>query len=352
LVCEVQFKEKTSQGVLRQPSFVRFREDKSVEDCRRQPVTLPPEAEPAPAGMPSVEARNTPFTNRDKVFWPTQGYTKGDLIDYYRAISPWLLPYLRDRPLVLTRFPDGINGKSFYQKDAPGFVPSWIRTERIWSEHPGREISYFVCDDVDTLLYLANLGTIPLHVWASRVQSKDRPDWSIVDLDPKGAPFTDVVILARAVHELCEEIELPCFLKTSGATGLHALIPLGGRCNFQESRSLAEIIARVVEKEHPKISTTVRTLSDRGGKVYLDYLQNGQGQTIAAPFSARPVEAASVSMPLLWKESTARLDPKRFNLETGPARMRRQRTDPMLPVLTLEPDLKRALAGLQSRLGR
>ena len=286
------------------------------------------------------------------MFWPKQGYTKGDLIEYYRAISPWLLPYLRDRPLVLTRFPDGINGKSFYQKDAPGFVPSWIRTERIWSEHPGREISYFVCDDVDTLLYLANLGTIPLHVWASRIHSKDRPDWSIVDFDPKGAPFSDAVKLARAVHGLCEEIELPCFLKTSGATGVHALIPLGGQCNFQESRSLAEIIARVVEKEHPAISTTVRALADRGGKVYLDYLQNGQGQTIAAPFSARPVDAASVSMPLLWKYATARLDPKRFTLDTAPARMRRLETDPMLPVLSLAPDLPHALAGLQRRLGR
>ncbi|MHB8420436.1 MAG: DNA ligase D [Myxococcales bacterium] len=347
-VCEVRYKELTSEGLLRQATFLRFREDKAPRDCRAQA----PVPSPAPPDPPEAAPKIVRFTNLNKVFWPKEGYTKGDLIEYYRAISPWLLPYLRDRPLVLTRFPDGIEGKSFYQKDAPGFAPGWIRTERIWSADTQREIDYFVCNDLETLLYLANLGTIPLHVWASRVQSQDRPDWSIVDLDPKGAPFTNVVKLARAVRELCEEIELPCFLKTSGATGLHVLLPLGGQCSYAESRTLAEIVARVVESRQREIATTARALAERGGKVYLDYLQNGQGQTIAAPFSARPVPGASVSMPLRWREAGARLDPKQFNLRSAPARMRRLKSDPMAELLTLRPDLPRILEALRGRLLR
>ena len=146
---------------------------------------------------------------------------------------------------MLTRYPDGIAGKSFFQKDAPDFAPDWIRLERIWSEHAEREIDYFVCDDVETLLYVANLGSIPLHVWASRVAALERPDWCILDLDPKGAPFAHVVELALAIHALCDEIGLPDFIKTSGATGLHVLMPLGGQCTYAESRTLGEILARV-----------------------------------------------------------------------------------------------------------
>ncbi|HUB05688.1 MAG TPA: DNA ligase D [Myxococcales bacterium] len=348
LVCEVRYKELTSEGLLRQSTLLRFREDKAPQDCRARPPVPPP----APADPPEPTPKVVHFTNLDKVFWPKEGYTKGDLIDYYREIAPWLLPYLRDRPLVLTRFPDGIEGKSFYQKDAPGFAPGWIRTERIWSEQAQREIDYFVCNDVETLVYLANLGTIPIHVWASRIGSEERPDWSIVDLDPKGAPFTDVVKLARAVHDLCEEISLPCFLKTSGATGLHVLLPLGGQCSYAESRTLAEIIARTIEGRHGDISTTARALAERNGKVYLDYLQNGHGQTIAAPFSARPVAAASVSMPLRWREATARLDPKQFTLRNAPARMRKLKEDPMAPVLSLRPDLGRVLRALHARIAR
>ena len=135
--------------------------------------------------------RELKLSNQKKVFWPDEGYTKGDLIDYYRAVSPWLLPYLEDRPVVLTRFPDGIHGKSFFQKDAPAWVPPWVRTERMWSEHAEREIHYFICEDADSLVYVANMASIPLHVWCSRVASIQRPDWCVIDLDPKGAPVPE-----------------------------------------------------------------------------------------------------------------------------------------------------------------
>jgi bifunctional non-homologous end joining protein LigD len=156
--------------------------------------------------VPPHQEKELVLTNPEKIFWPKERYTKGDLVAYYRAVAPWLLPYLRDRPVVLTRFPDGIEGKSFFQKDAPPWTPEWIRTEKIWTEETKREIEYFLCDDEESIAFLANLGTIPLHVWSSRVVDLGRPDWCIIDLDPKGAPFTDVVKVALTTRRLCEEI--------------------------------------------------------------------------------------------------------------------------------------------------
>jgi bifunctional non-homologous end joining protein LigD len=339
LVVEVRYKEITEEGLLRQPTFLRFRTDKLPTEC------VSPDAPPV-----SLAPREVPFSNLEKIFWPEEGYTKGDLIDYYRAVAPWLLPYLRDRPVVLTRYPDGIAGKSFFQKDAPDYVPAWIRTARVWSEEGGRDIDFFVCEDVDTLLYVINLGTIPLHLWASRLSKPQHPDWSIIDLDPKTAPFADVVTLANAVHELCEEIGLPSFCKTSGQKGLHVLIPVGGQLTHGQSTTLAELIARAVESRHSKIATTERHIPSRKGRVYLDYLQNGHGKTIAGPFSARPVQGATVSMPLKWNEVNGKLDPRKFTLKTAPARMKKLREDPLQPVLELNPDLQAALARLADKL--
>jgi bifunctional non-homologous end joining protein LigD len=303
-------------------------------------------------GSPSGPNRPIDFqaTNPTKLYWPADGYTKGDLIEYYRAIAPWLLPYLRDRPVVLTRYPDGIGGKSFYQKDAPPSTPDWVRTEPVWSEDAGREIRYIVCDDLETLLFLANLGSIPLHLWSSRVGSLERPDWCVMDLDPKSAPFGDVVTVARRLHELCRELELPALVKTTGKSGLHVLIPLGGQCTWEESRALGELLARVLLRSVGDIATITRTVEARGGKVYLDYLQNRRGQLIAAPFCVRPEPGATVSMPLDWREVNARLDPKTFTIRTAPARMQKKGKDPLAPVLTLRPDLHAALARLAGRL--
>lgn len=340
LVVEVRYREITEEGLLRQPTFLRFRDDKTTPDSMPAP----------PPSIALAGAREVPISNPDKIFWPDDGFTKGDLINYYRAISPWLLPYLRDRPVVLTRYPDGINGKSFFQKDAPEYTPGWVRTARVYSEEGGREIDYFICDDLETLLFVINLGTIPLHLGASRLSTPGAPDWCIIDLDPKGAPFADVVQLARAVHELCEELGLPGFAKTSGQKGLHVLIPLGGKLTHDQSKQLGELIARVIEADHPKISTTARALSARGGKVYLDFLQNGHGKTIAGPFSARPVAGATVSMPLRWSEVNGKLDPRKFDLTTAPARMKRLKKDPLREILDLEPDLAGALVRLTRRM--
>jgi bifunctional non-homologous end joining protein LigD len=219
----------------------------------------------------------------------------------------------------------------------------------MWSEDAQREIDYFVCDDEASLLYIVNLGTIPLHLWASRVGSLEKPDWFVLDLDPKEAPFAHVVEIARALRHLCEEIELPSFIKTSGSSGLHVLVPLGGQCSYEQARSLAEVLAQMMVAELPKIATLVRAVSKREGKVYLDYIQNGAGRLLAAPFCVRPLPGAPVSAPLEWSEVTQRLDIGRFTIETMPKRMAKLGRDPLLPLLELKPDLGRALALLAAR---
>jgi bifunctional non-homologous end joining protein LigD len=371
-VCEVRFREWTPDGLLRHPAFLRLRNDKLPHDCERQGWAAPP-AEPganngaertvegegsaarasdgsdsgrapdtAPPGRAPVQKTVT-FSNPSKIYWPVERYTKGDLIAYYRAVSAWLLPYLRDRPVVLTRFPDGIDGKSFYQKDAPEFAPEWMRTTAIWSEDTQRDIRYFVCNDVESLLYIANMGSIPLHIWASRVGSLELPDWCVIDLDPKEAPFSDVIRTAQLLHGICESIGLPNYVKTTGKTGLHILLPLGRQLTYAQSRTLGELLARVVLRDLHSIATITRHVSKRGDKVYLDYLQNRHGQLIVAPYSVRPLPGATVSMPLLWDEVNDSLDPKVFTIKTAIERMERLGGDPVVAVLETKPDLGHAL---------
>jgi bifunctional non-homologous end joining protein LigD len=348
LVCEVRFSQVTDDGLLRHPVFLRLRDDKSAEECVLELATghadAPDEGDVAPPEKrpPSSEAKVT-ISNPDKVFWPDEGYTKLDLVEYYRRISPWLLPYLRDRPLVLTRYPDGIAGKSFFQKNAPPYVPDWVRTKTMWSEHAEREIEYFVCDDLESLLYVVNMASIPLHVWGSRLADLQHPDWAILDLDPKGAPFEHVVRIAQSIHALCERIELPSFPKTSGSTGLHVLVPLGGAFTFAQCRQFAEVLARVVQSELRDISTLQRSMRARQGRVYIDYLQNGHGRLLASPYCVRPLPGAPVSTPLRWHEVTQALDPRAFDIHRVPERMDELGDDPMRAVLSMRPDLPAVL---------
>jgi bifunctional non-homologous end joining protein LigD len=370
-VVEVRFREWTPDGLLRHATFLRLRPDKPPRDCVRDDaghpeqregsafdetksrsfVAAPPQDDiPAPGPQAIVPRKTINFSNLKKVYWPEERYTKGDLIEFYKAIAPWMLPYLRNRPLVMTRYPDGIDGKSFYQKDAPEFAPEWIRTVHIWSEETQREIRYFVCDDEDSLQYIANLGSIPLHVWASRVGSLELPDWCVIDLDPKEAPFRDVIRTAQVLHRLCESIGLPNYVKTTGKTGLHILLPLGRQCTYAQSRTLGELLARCVLRQLGDIGTIVRHVTKRGDKVYLDYLQNRHGQTIVAPFSVRPLPGATVSMPLRWDEVDDQLDPKNFTIRNAVDRMQQLATDPCVGVLEQQPDLHEVLQRLAREL--
>src|SRR5213596_3158335 len=354
LVVEVRYKEWTDEGLLRQPVFVRFRDDKPITEIAKRDAggemrdAEPPVAVAHPASR--ISHPEVKFSNLEKIFWPDESYTKGDLIEYYRAISQWMLPYLADRPLVLTRFPDGISGKSFFQKDAPEYAQAFVRTVTIWSEDSQRELDYFVCYNESSLLYIANMAAILLHVWSSRVESLEAPDWCILDLDPKDAPFTDVVTVAKAVRALCDDIGLPTGIKTSGSTGLHVLIPLGRQVTYEQSRTLGGLLARVIAAELPEIATVTRQVQKRDGKVYLDYVQNGHGRLLVAPFSARPLPGAPVSTPLAWREVTPRLDIRAFTIRTVPARMKKLKDDPLWPVLDHQPDLMAALSRLHDRL--
>ncbi|MEO5589493.1 MAG: non-homologous end-joining DNA ligase, partial [Gemmatimonadaceae bacterium] len=284
-----------------------------------------------------------PVTNPSKNYFPEHSYTKADLIEYYRAISPWLLPYLRNRPVVLTRFPDGIHGKSFYQKDAPESTPAWIRTVPIWSNDTERDIRYFVADNVETIVYLANMGSIPLHIWNSRADSLEMPDWCVIDLDPKEAPFSDVVRCAIVLREICEAAGMPSYVKTTGKSGLHILLPLGRQFTYDQCRTLGELIARLMLRQVGDIATITRHITRRGEKVYLDYLQNRHGQLIVAPFSVRPLPGAPVSMPLTWNEVDGSLDPRTFTIKTALSRLELLGGDPVAPVIDEKPDLSGVL---------
>ena len=372
LVCEVRFTEWTADGGLRHPIFIGLRTDRKPEEVNREAERGDADAGPDPEAAAVTEddpdadtaspgaaggdtLPDTPrivrLSNLRKVFWPEHGYTKGDLIAYYDAVAPLMLPYLRDRPAVLTRYPDGIHGKSFFQKDAPVFVPDWVRTESVYSKDSDRDIRFFVIDDAETLRYVANMGAIPIHMWSARAGTLEKPDWLVLDLDPKGAPFSHVIEVARTLHELLDELELPGYPKTSGATGLHVLIPLGRVYTHAECKTFARLLATLVQHEKPEISTLARPLHARGGKVYVDWGQNGHGITIVAPYSLRPVPAASASCPLDWSEVNDRLDPANYNLRTLPGRFEK-RDDPLRGVLGKGVDMGAAIAAIERRMGR
>lgn len=351
LVVQVRYREWQVDSALRFPVFERLRRDKAPKECG-MPMRSTAEAapkEPGPAESleivvdREVNARELRLTRLDKVLWKAEGITKGDLIEYYRSIAPYLLPYLKDRPAVLDRYPDGIDGDRFYQKDMPDWIPPWLRTTTLWSEHSQREIHYVLIDDADGLAFVANLASIPIHCWASRVGALEKPDWTIVDLDPKNAPREWVVPLALSIHRLCEAVGLPNYVKTSGQSGLHVLIPLGGQCTFDQARTLAYLISLLVERQHPDMATTLRNPAARGGRVYLDWGQNAHGQLLVAPYSVRPVAGASVSMPLVWDEVVPGLDPKQFHLRNALERVSAWPVDPCLRVLDERPDLAAVL---------
>ena len=341
LICEVRYKEWTPHGMLRHPVFLRLRDDKPIEDCVRRAGPRPPGATP-----PAPPERRVEVTNTSKIFWPDEGYTKGDLIDFYAAIADAMQPYLTDRPLVMTRYPDGIDGKSFFQKNAPDFAPDWLQRVKLTSPRTDKEVEYFVCQDRESLIYIANLGAIVLHVWSSRRHQLGQPDWCILDLDPKDAPFEDVIEIALAIRRLCRQIKLPSFVKTSGSSGLHVLLPLGGACTFEQSRSLGQLIAQIICRQLPDIATITRNPERRGGKVYIDFVQNGRGRLLVAPFSVRPLPAAPVSTPLRWSEVKPGLDLRDHNIHSVPERLKKLKTDPLRGVLTEQPDLLAALRRL------
>ncbi|MCC7350723.1 MAG: non-homologous end-joining DNA ligase [Phycisphaerales bacterium] len=274
------------------------------------------------------------FTNADKILFPESRISKGDLIKYYMDISGRMLPYLKDRPITLERFPDGIADDSprFWQKNTPSHYPKWIPRARIPTTD-GKPVDYAIVNNVETLAYLVNQGTITFHIYFSRIQTLDRPDFVLFDLDPGDAPLTNAIRIARQIHAFLNPLNIPAFVNTTGKRGLHILAPWHQPGGYDQARAWALRIAEQVVQAMPKIATLERRLAARAGRVYVDVMQNALGHHFASPYSIRPTPQATLSAPLQWRELTTRLDPARFNIRTIQNRVLRMKSDPMAPLL-------------------
>ena len=344
LVAEVKFLEVTPDGLLRAPVFVRLRTDKSPKECIREAPEPVDDQPPEPAATRSlikrdalipvkapaeltidVDSRRLKFTNLHKIFYPGEGIAKRDLINYYDAIADLILPHLRDRPLSLKRYPNGIDQDFFFQKEAEDKVPEWVRLEPIFSEHNQAPIHYIICNDRATLVYLANLACIDHNPWMSRVGTLDHPDFALIDLDPtEGCPYSKIVEAAQLVKKTLDSVGLAGYPKTTGGDGMHVYVPLEPVYTFEQVRSFAEILSILVIRQSPDLFTTPRTVSRRKkGKVYFDYLQISSAKTIAAPYVLRAYPGAPVSTPLDWSEVQPGLEPHQFNIHNALDRFER-----------------------------
>ena len=310
LVAEVTFAEWTSEGRLRAPVYLGLREDKPADEVRREHVPIEPELRRG--------RRTLKLSNLDKPFWPDEGITKGDLLAYYRDVAPVLVPHLRDRPFTMKRYPDGWQGKHFFQKDAPSHMPEWIprapfpATTR---EGETRTIDYAIVNDDLALLWMVNMGCIDMNAWSSRAEKPERPDWVMFDLDPSDdVGFPEVVEVALLVREALELVELTSFAKTSGSRGIHVQVPVARRHGYDDVREFAGIVAGALARAHPGLVTTEWQKKKRRG-VLVDANQNGPGKTTASVYSVRPRPGATVSTPLRWDEVRAGLDPTAFTME-------------------------------------
>jgi bifunctional non-homologous end joining protein LigD len=316
LVAEIKYLEITPDGLLRAPVFVALRLDKDPkepQDMRSGPL-IPAES-PAEVTL-EIDGHRLKLTNLNKVFYPGEGITKRDVINYYDAVAPLILPHLRDRPLSLKRYPNGIKGQFFFQKEAEGKVPEWVRLEPIFSEHNQDKIHYIICNDRATLVYLSNLACIDQNPWMSRLGSLDNPDFALIDLDPtEGCPYSQIVEAARLVKKTLDSVGLAGYPKTTGGDGMHIYIPLEAVYTFEQVRSFAELLSVLVIKQNPDLFTTPRTVSHRKkAKVYFDYLQISSAKTIAAPYVLRAHPGAPVSTPLDWSEVKPGLEPGQFDI--------------------------------------
>ncbi|MCM4161635.1 DNA ligase D [Antarcticibacterium flavum] len=332
LICEVHFTEWTKTGSLRHPVFKGLRTDKDVPEITREKVVeTPPSASPessssgsgsSKAGHLEIGGIQVPFNNLEKIYWPESGYTKYDLIDYYLNISEVILPYLIDRPQNLHRHPNGINQPGFYQKDNEGILPDWIETIKIHSKSSEKDIEYMLCQKEATLLYMANLGCIEINPWSSRIQNLENPDFTVIDIDPSEKnTFEEVIVVAQAAKEVLDMAGVDGYCKTSGSSGIHIYLPLGAEYSYDEGRDFTKLLCYFINEMLPEITSMERNVKKRGGKIYLDFLQNRRGQTLAAPYCARPKPGATVSAPLKWEEVKSGLQLADFTIKTMPKRI-------------------------------
>ena len=362
LVCNVAFANWTEDKHLRVPVFMGLREDKKEaeamkdNDTKADTKTGKAARDKKSASKQKYEendqeirinGKELKITNRNKVYFPEEAITKGEIIDYYRKISKFMLPYLKNRPESLNRHPNGITKPGFYQKDMDtSQIPDWVRTEKQYSKSNKEYLDYLICDNEATLVYMANLGCIEINPWHSTYDKPDYPDYMIMDLDPGNIGFKEVVKTALKIRDICTEIGIQTLCKTSGATGLHVYIPLKKKYTYDEIKLFGELLATAVQQQLPDTTSIERTVSKRSDKIYIDFLQNRKGQTIAAAYSVRPKAGATVSTPLEWTEVTERLDPKAFTIYTIHERLV-QKGDLWKGVLGKGADIGKALEKLE-----
>jgi len=373
LICEVSYREMTNDGVMRHPSFRGLREDKKATEVVLEKETptenvvqekgngikeafipaapkasrktlLNPKEE---TQVKKVNGEDLKFTNLSKIYWPKEKITKRDLINYYYQAAPFILPYLKNRPQSLNRFPNGINGESFYQKNVTGKVPGWIETFPYHSSVDGDK-NFLVVSNEASLLYVVSLGCIEVNPWSSTVEKPDNPDWCIIDLDPdKKNTFDEVIVTAQVTKTILEAAGINSYCKTSGSTGIHIYFPLAAKYTYEESKEFARIIATKVNNELPELTSIERIVSNRNGKMYVDFLQNRPQATLAAPYSVRPKPGATVSMPLHWDEVKKGLKIADFTIKNAIERMRTH-GDIFKPVLGKGINMKAALKKLEA----
>ena len=374
LVARVKFSDWTNERALRHPVFLGIREDVEPADCTWETeAATPPQTDvvhaPQIVGRVltdkskieselfsgrtetlniELDGKRLRFSNLNKIYFPESGYAKRDLLAYYYAIADYILPFLKNRALVLRRYPDGIKGQAFFQKDLREGLPDWFKTVPIDSEERGKEIHYATAGDLASLLFLTGLGCIDHNPWSSPISDLDHPDYFFFDLDPSdGTEFSVVVTVAKALHERLESLKLKSFLKTSGATGFHIFIPVEPVYTYEQLRTFAEIIARGVTAQHPNLVTSERIVAKRpSGRVLIDVAQNAQGRPLAAAYSVRAFPKAPVSTPVHPRELRATLKPESLNIKSIRARLKekgdlwanfwdsRQRLEPAIELLS------------------
>ncbi len=381
LVCEVAFAEVTSDGVFRQASFKGMRIDKKAKDVvlempkdtsetaeevenkpakeTHKDVVMPPKDKDRKTLLnPTDETQvrkicghELKFTHLSKVYWPEDNVTKRDMFNYYYQVAEYILPYLKDRPMSLNRFPNGIHGSSFYQKDITGKAPDWVTKTFPYTTSEGEHKEYLVGSDESYLLWMASLGCIEMNPWFSRVKSPDNPDYCVIDLDPDKNTFDQVVAAALEVKKVLDAIDVPSYPKTSGSTGMHIYIPLDAKYTYDQSQMFARIIVQLVHKQIPDYTTLERMVGKRDGKMYLDFLQNRPGATIAGPYSLRPKVGATVSMPLAWDEVKPGLTMKDFTIFNSIDRLK-ETGDLFKGVLGKGIDLEKTIKKAQTIFGK
>jgi bifunctional non-homologous end joining protein LigD len=372
LVAEISYRTIASDGSLRHPSFRGLRDDKKPKDIKRSEPLPEPVLEKKETtlvkskglGKQGLKERKTflnptdetqvrnisghdlKFTNLSKIFWPEENVSKRDMLNYYYQVAPYMLPHVKNRPQTLNRFPNGIFGKSFYQKDVTDKVPDWIATHAYYSEADQRQKNFMVCTDEASLLYIASLGCIEINPWSSTTDNPDNPDWCIIDLDPDKNHFDQVIEAARVTHEVLDALGIPGYCKTSGSTGLHIYIPLGGKYTYEESKEFGRVIVKIVHSQLPGFTSIERLTANRKGKIYLDFLQNRPQATVAGVYSLRPKPGAPVSMPLQWDEVKKGLKMTDFNIHNAISRLK-ERGDIFKGVLEKGIDRQKTMRKIQ-----